>query len=104
MTSPSDPTPRYEPGGGKLIAVAAILVVAALAGMTWSFFSRQHAPQDAPPIKERFLPPSERHAPPPAKDAVPSTEGFAQPSGCAGAEPCSTKPPLRPAPTSPATR
>ncbi len=31
--------------------------------------------------------------------AVPSTAGFAQPAGCAGAEQCSAKPPLRPAPT-----
>lgn len=71
MSPAPDPAPQYEPGGGKLISVAAILVVAALAGMAWSFLSRQHAPRDAPPIKERFLPPSERHAPPPAKTAVP---------------------------------
>lgn len=73
MSPAPDPAPQYEPGGGKLIAVAACLVLAALAGITWAFFSRQHAPQDAPAIKERFLPPSERHAPtPPARGAVPS--------------------------------
>jgi hypothetical protein len=62
----STPPPQYEPGGGKLLAVAFTLVGLALAGMAWSFFSRQNAPQDAPVIKSRFLPPSER------KDASPA--------------------------------
>ncbi len=61
----STPTPQYEPGGGKLLAVAFTLVGLALAGMAWSFFSRQSAPQDAPAIKSRFLPPSERKEGPP---------------------------------------
>jgi hypothetical protein len=73
MTNVPDPetpasaaTPQYEPGGGKLLAVAFTLVGLALAGMAWSFFSRQNAPQDAPVIKGRFLPPSERKDVPPA--------------------------------------
>ncbi len=73
MSSTPDPAPQYEPGGGKLIAVVVILVVAALAGMAWSFFSRQNAPSDATPIKGRFLPPSER------KDAKPAVPGAVPP-------------------------
>ncbi len=69
------PTPQYEPGGGKLLAVAFTLVGLALAGMAWSFFSRQNAPQDAPAIKGRFLPPSERKGAPPAANV--STTGNA---------------------------
>lgn len=59
MSEPT-PTPQYESGGGKLIAGAAILVIAALSGIVWSLTSRQQVPQDAPAIKSRFLPPSER--------------------------------------------
>lgn len=77
----SSPAPQYEPGGGKLIAVAMTLVVLALAGMAWSFLSRQNAPKDAPAIKSRFLPPSER------KDAPPAT---------------ATETPAAPAPAAPA--
>jgi hypothetical protein len=61
--SEQNPTPQYESGGGKLIAGAAILVIAALAGIVWSLTSRQQAPPDAPVIKSRFLPPSERKEP-----------------------------------------
>ena len=43
--------------------VIAVIVVTALGGMAWSFFSRQSAPADAPEIKSRQLPPSERPAP-----------------------------------------
>ena len=59
MTNP-DPTPQYEPGGDRIMIVIAVIVVTALAGMAWSFFSRQNAPHDAPEIKARHLPPSER--------------------------------------------
>jgi hypothetical protein len=72
MSAPSESQPQYEPGGGKVIAVAMTLVILALAGMSWSFFSRQSAPKDAPVIKSRFLPPSERKdGPPAAPVAVP---------------------------------
>jgi flagellar basal body-associated protein FliL len=71
--------PQYEPGGGKLIAIAVVLVVLALAGMAWSFLSRQNAPQDAPAIKGRFLPPSERKEAPPAA-TPPATAPAAAPT------------------------
>ena len=35
-----------------------LIVVTALAGMLFSFFSRQHAPTDAPPPRSLHLPPS----------------------------------------------
>lgn len=70
MTTPTDPTPQYEPGGDRIMIVIAIIVVTALGGMVWSFFSRQNAPADATEIKSRHLPPSER--PGPVKSA-PST-------------------------------
>ena len=75
----SVPTPQYEPGGGKLLAVAFTLVGLALAGMAWSFFSRQNAPQDAPVIKSRFLPPSERKEAPPATNSAVSPAPTFQP-------------------------
>lgn len=61
--------PQYEPGGGKLLVVVALIVGTALAGIAFSFFSRAHAPKDAPPVKSRFLPPSEK----PANPAAPAT-------------------------------
>ena len=70
MSSNPDPAPQYEPGGGKLIAVVILLVSMALAGMAWSFLSRQSAPKDAPAIKNRFLPPSERKEGPPSAPAA----------------------------------
>jgi len=63
MDKPTDPSPQYEPGGHRIMIVIAVIVVTALAGMVWSLLSRQHAPSDAPGIKSRFLPPSERPAP-----------------------------------------
>jgi flagellar basal body-associated protein FliL len=63
MDKPTDPTPQYEPGGNRIMIIIAVIVVTALAGMAWSFFSRQNAPVDAPEIKSRHLPPSERPAP-----------------------------------------
>jgi hypothetical protein len=63
MNYPSDPSPQYEPGGDRIMIVIAVIVVTALGGMAWSFFSRQNAPADAPEIKSRHLPPSERPAP-----------------------------------------
>ncbi len=78
-TDPKPDTPQYEPGGGKLIAVAMTLVVLALAGMAWSFLSRQNVPQDAPAIKNRFLPPSERKEAPPAA-TPPATAPAAAPT------------------------
>ncbi len=62
--------PQYEPGGGKLLLIVALIVGTALAGMAFSFLSRQHAPKEAPAIKTRHLPPSEKPAEP-AKAAVP---------------------------------
>jgi flagellar basal body-associated protein FliL len=70
MTNPSDPSPQYEPGGDRIMIVIAVIVVTALGGMAWSFFSRQSAPADAPEIKSRQLPPSERPAPEKAAVAV----------------------------------
>lgn len=61
--SKETPPPRYEPGGDRIMIVIAVIVVTALAGMAWSFFSRQSAPRDAPEVKARHLPPSERHEP-----------------------------------------
>ena len=61
MDQPKEPAPQYEPGGNRIMIVIAIIVVTALGGMIFSFFSRQHAPSDAPGVKSRFLPPSERH-------------------------------------------
>ena len=63
MSTPSDPSPQYEPGGDRIMLVIAVIVVSAFVGMAWSFFSRQSAPADAPEIKSRHLPPSERPAP-----------------------------------------
>lgn len=63
MNRPTDPSPRYEPGGDRLMIVIVVIVVTALGGMAWSFFSRQDVPSDAPAIKSRHLPPSERPAP-----------------------------------------
>ena len=81
MSSTPDPAPQYEPGGGKVIAVAMTLVILALAGMAWSFLSRQSAPKDAPIIKSRFLPPSERkEGPPAAPIAVPPAPTSAAPA------------------------
>jgi hypothetical protein len=71
MASPPESQPQYEPGGGKVIAVAMTLVILALAGMAWSFLSRQNAPKDAPAIKGRFLPPSERKDAPSAAAQTP---------------------------------
>ena len=90
---PNDPTPatppQYEPGGGKLIAIAMTIVAVALAGMAWSFFSRQSAPKDAPAVKSRFLPPSER------KEAPASQSGTAAP---AAASPAAVPPASTPVP------
>lgn len=71
--------PQYEPGGDRIMIVIAVIVVTALGGMAWSFFSRQDAPADAPEIKARHLPPSAR---PPAdkpasQNAVPPAPTFA---------------------------
>jgi len=65
--SPESP-PRYEPGGDRIMLVIVVIVLTALAGMAWSFFSRLDAPRDAPEIKARHLPPSAR--PEPSKTAV----------------------------------
>jgi hypothetical protein len=56
--NPTPPPPQYEPGGDRIMIVIAIIVVTALGGMLWSFLSRQNAPDDAPEIKARHLPPS----------------------------------------------
>lgn len=58
MNSPPSPTPEYEPGGGRMLLIVALVVVTALGGMVWSFFSRQSASHDAPAIKARHQPPS----------------------------------------------
>lgn len=63
MNPPLPPSPKYEPGGDRIIIVIVLIVVTALGGMLWSFFSRQHVPRDAPAIKARHLPPSEQPAP-----------------------------------------
>lgn len=70
MNTPPDPSPKYEPGGDRMMIVIVVIVVTALGGMAWSFFSRQNVPTDAPAIKSRHLPPSERPAP--ETTAVPS--------------------------------
>ena len=67
--TPSSP-PQYEPGGDRIMIVIAIIVVTALGGMLWSFLSRQNAPDDAPEIKARHLPPSAKPEKP-AMSAVP---------------------------------
>jgi flagellar basal body-associated protein FliL len=67
--TPSSP-PQYEPGGDRIMIIIVLIVVTALGGMLWSFFSRQSAPGDAPEIKTRHLPPSAR--PDPAKTATPA--------------------------------
>ncbi len=73
MATPSDPTPQYEPGGDRIMIVIVIIIVTALAGMAWSFFSRQNAPADASEVKARHLPPSARPASPPSPPvAVPT--------------------------------
>lgn len=58
MDSPSPQRPQYEPGGDRIMIVVVVIVVTALAGMLFSFFSRQHAPADAPPPRSLHLPPS----------------------------------------------
>ena len=63
MNPPPPQPPKYEPGGDRITFVIVLIVVTALGGMLWSFFSRQHAPHDAPAIKARHLPPSEQPAP-----------------------------------------
>jgi flagellar basal body-associated protein FliL len=60
--TPSSP-PQYEPGGDRIMIVIVLIVVTALGGMLWSFFSRQNAPHDAPEVKTRHLPPSARPEP-----------------------------------------
>lgn len=75
MNPPSSPPPNYEPGGDRIIIIIVLIVVTALGGMLWSFFSRQHAPREAPAIKARHLPPSEQPVPqaPAGAVAVPPT-------------------------------
>ena len=68
--TPSDPTPQYEPGGNRIMIVIVIIVVTALGGMAWSFFSRQGVPADAPDVKARHLPPSARPTPNPTPPAA----------------------------------
>jgi hypothetical protein len=67
---PEQPTPpQYEPGGDRIMIVIAVIVVTALGGMAWSFFSRQAAPVDAAPVRSFHLPPSAKPGsttPPPA--------------------------------------
>lgn len=75
MDKHTDPSPQYEPGGDRIMIVIAVIVLTALAGMAWSFFSRQNAPSDAPGIKSRHLPPSERPAPDKAAVAPAPTSG-----------------------------
>ena len=60
-----------------MMIVIVAIVVTALGGMAWSFFSRQDVPTDAPAIKTRHLPPSERPAP--DKTAVPPAPTSAAP-------------------------
>ncbi|MBI5900454.1 MAG: hypothetical protein HZB40_14645 [Rhodocyclales bacterium] len=62
MNKMPDPSSQYEPGGDRIMIVIVVIVVTALGGMAWSFFSRQNAPSNAPAIKTRHLPPSERPA------------------------------------------
>jgi hypothetical protein len=68
--TPSDPTPQYEPGGNRIMIVIVIIVVTALGGMAWSFFSRQGVPADAAEVKTRHLPPSARPTPNPTPPAA----------------------------------
>ncbi|MBI5793330.1 MAG: hypothetical protein HZA63_17845 [Rhodocyclales bacterium] len=72
MNPPSAPPPQYEPGGDRIMIVIVLIVLTALGGMAWSFFSRQNAPADAPEIKTRHLPPSARPAPAPAVVPAPT--------------------------------
>ena len=68
---PEQPTPpQYEPGGDRIMIVIAVIVISALAGMAWSFLSRQNAPADASEVKSRHLPPSARPLPPAAAPTV----------------------------------
>ena len=76
--SAPDDKPQYEPGGDRIILVIVILVVTALGGMAWSFFLRQNVPADAPGVRLRFLPPSERKDA--AKAAVPPAPTSALPN------------------------
>jgi hypothetical protein len=80
MSQTPTPPPEYEPGGDRIMIIIVLIVVTALGGMLWSFFSRQDAPGDAPGIKTRHLPPSAR--PDPAKTTAPSN---AQPAPSAPA-------------------
>ena len=52
------------------LRIAVLIMVTALGGMLWSFLSRQNAPDDAPEIKARHLPPSAKPEKP-AMSAVP---------------------------------
>lgn len=76
MKPPSSSPPQYEPGGDRMLIVIALIVVTALGGMLWSFFSRQNAPGDAPAIKTRHLPPSAR----PDSDKSPAASGAVSPA------------------------
>ncbi len=71
MTQTPTPPPEYEPGGDRVMIIIVLIVVTALGGMLWSFFSRQDAPGDAPGIKTRHLPPSARPDPGKPASAVP---------------------------------
>jgi flagellar basal body-associated protein FliL len=63
MNQTPSPPPKYEPGGDRIMIIIVLIVVTALGGMLWSFFSRQDAPNDAPGIKTRHLPPSAKPDP-----------------------------------------
>lgn len=73
----SDSTPQYEPGGGRIMLIIVLIITTALGGMVWSFLSRLNAPRDAPAIKSRHLPPSQK---PDTPAAGPNTEPAAVPS------------------------
>ncbi len=60
MNQTPSPPPQYEAGGDRIMIIIVLIVVTALGGMLWSFFSRQDAPSNAPEIKTRHLPPSAR--------------------------------------------
>jgi hypothetical protein len=62
----SDSTPQYEPGGGRILLIVGLIISTALGGMAWSFLSRLNAPRDAPAIKSRYLPPSQKQEAPAA--------------------------------------
>lgn len=74
MSQPPTPTPEYEPGGDRIMIIIVLIVVTALGGMLWSFFSRQDAPGDAPGIKTRHLPPSARPDPAKPTNVVPPAQ------------------------------